>query len=112
MAVSRGIPMETAVFMHWNSGVTLPAMVPSARVALFLTTVTSCPPRVYVPSGFPVARILSLMRTTRFSKSRKVARTTGAEMSVANQLYIAVRRVGCRADDAAVPVVERRHGVI
>ena len=77
-ALASGTPIEvTAVRRQSIRFVTDPASVPSSRTARFPVTVTACPPRSYVPSAMPVARMLSLINTILSSpKILKAVRTT------------------------------------
>ena len=60
------------------------------RVALLPVTSISRPPRVYVPSGIPVARMLSLIRMIRSAPSiLNVARTTEGWMCTPSQIISA-----------------------
>ncbi len=84
---ARGMPKETAVFRQAIRSVTDPAMVPSARVASGPLTVTSCPPRSYLPSVIPAARMVSEMSTTRSEPNiLNTARTTLGWMCTPSQI--------------------------
>ncbi len=68
-----------------------PARAPlDTRVAFPPATLTSRPPRVYCPSGIPVARMLSLIRIIRSAPSiLKAARTTDGWMWIPSQIISA-----------------------
>ena len=75
MACSIGMPKEIAFCMHRYRFVAEPAIVPSASRARLFSSHTSCPPRVYCPSGMPQQRSASEIRQMLPGNSLNAMRT-------------------------------------